>query len=104
MVRTPVPPPRALHRELPQLGPQSRVILRPLGLVTLRGAMLPHDSARPALADAETVAQHRDRAAPTGWAYQFPFAISFSATTSSSLSATIRFSIAFSRSSSFNRF
>jgi len=33
-----------------------------------------------------------------------PFAISFNATTSSSLSATIRFSVVFSSSSSFSRF
>jgi hypothetical protein len=45
--------------------------------------MLPHHPARPALADAQAVAHHRDRPAPTGWAYQFPFAISFSARTSS---------------------
>jgi hypothetical protein len=59
--------------------------------MTLRGAVLADHSACPALADAEAVAQHRDRPAPAGWAYQFPFAISFNATTSSSLSATIRF-------------
>jgi len=41
--------------------------------------MLPYHPARPALADAEPVAHHRDRSAPTGWAYQFPFAISLNA-------------------------
>ena len=34
--------------------------------------MLTDHPACPALADAETIAQHRDRPAPTGWAYQFP--------------------------------
>jgi hypothetical protein len=47
--------------------------------VTLRGAMLPNHPACPALTDAETVTQHRDRPAPAGWAYQFPRLISFSA-------------------------
>jgi hypothetical protein len=40
--------------------------------VTLRRAMLPDDPACPALADAETVAKHRDRPTPTDRAYQFP--------------------------------
>ena len=83
VLRAPVPPPRPLHRELPQLRPQRRVILGALRLVTLRGAMLPDHSACPALADAETVAKHRDRLAPAGRAYQFPRAISFSARFSS---------------------
>ena len=39
--------------------------------------MLPNHPASPALADTETVANHRDRPAPTGWAHQFPFATSF---------------------------
>ena len=68
-------------REPPQLRAQRRVILSPLGLVALRGAMLPDDPACPALADAETVAEHRDRLAPTDRAYQFPLEISFSART-----------------------
>src|SRR6516165_3987562 len=104
MVRTAVPPAWTALGELAQLGAQRRVILTRLGLVTLRGAMLADHPACPALADAETVAQDRDRPAPADWAYQFPLAISFSATTSSSLSATIRFNVAFSRSSSFSRF
>jgi len=41
--------------------------------------MLPHHPACPALADAKTVAKHRDRLAPADWAYQFPRDISFSA-------------------------
>ena len=66
--------------------------------------MLADHPARPALADAKTVAQHRDRLAPTGRAYQFPRAISFNARFSSAWSATIALQREFSRSSSFNRF
>jgi len=79
MVRTAIPPPRTIFREPPQLGAQRRVILGPLGFVTLRGAVLPEIPARPTLADAQAVAKHRDRLTPAGRAYQFPFAISFSA-------------------------
>ena len=83
MMRTAVPPPWTLLRELPQLCAQRRVILRALRLVALRGAMLPDDPACPALADAETVAKHRDRPAPADRAYQFPREISFNARFSS---------------------
>jgi len=41
--------------------------------------MLAHHPARPALADAETIAKDHDRLAPPGSAYQSPFAISFNA-------------------------
>jgi NAD(P)-dependent dehydrogenase (short-subunit alcohol dehydrogenase family) len=34
-MRATVPPPRTLHRELPQLGAQRRVVIGPLRLVTL---------------------------------------------------------------------
>ncbi len=51
--------------------------------MTLRGTRLADDLACPALADAKTVAKHRDRLAPTDRAYQFPREISFNARTSS---------------------
>src|SRR3954470_24362691 len=102
-VRAAVPPPRPLDRDLAQQPTQHDVLVGHLGLVALRGAMLSHDSARPALADTEAVLQHQDRAAPAGWAHQFPRAISFSACVSSAWSATIRFNRAFSRSSSLRR-
>jgi len=41
--------------------------------------MLPNDLTGPALADAETVAEHRDRPTPADRAYQFPREISFNA-------------------------
>ena len=65
-----VPPPRTVLGELPQLGKQRRVITSPRGLVTLRGTVLADHPTCPALADAETVAQHHDRPAPAGWAYE----------------------------------
>ncbi len=83
MVRATVPPPRTIPGEHPQLGAQRRIVGGPRRLVTLRGAMLPNDPACPALADAETVAEHRDRLTPTDRAYQFPLEISFNARTSS---------------------
>jgi hypothetical protein len=45
--------------------------------------MLPDDPACPALADTETVTEHRDRPAPADRAYQFPEEISFNARFSS---------------------
>ncbi len=45
--------------------------------------MLSYYSACPALADAETIAEHRDRLASADWAYQFPRLISFNARFSS---------------------
>jgi hypothetical protein len=66
--------------------------------------MLPHDLARPALAQPLAVHQHQDRSSPPVRAHQFPFATSRKASISSSLSATMRFSCTFSRSSSFKRF
>src|SRR2546423_3484047 len=103
VMRAPVPPPRPLHREAPQLRPQRRVILSTHQLATLRRAMLPDHPACPALADAETVAHHRDPPAPADRAYQFPREISSSARTCSAWSATISFNRPFSRSSSFRR-
>jgi hypothetical protein len=79
VMRAAVSPPRTVLRELSQLRTQRRVIPGAHGLVTLSGAMLPHHPASPALADAKAIAKHRDRLAPTGWAYQFPRAISFNA-------------------------
>ena len=83
MMRTAIPPPRTVLRELPQLGAQRRIIHRAHRLVTLRRAMLPDYPACPALADTEAVAEHRDRLASTDRAYQFPREISFNARTSS---------------------
>src|SRR5205809_5579622 len=65
--------------------------------------MLPDDLARPTLGEPLAVHQHQDRLAPPGRAHQLPDATSFSASISSSLSATIRFRRVFSRSSSFSR-
>src|SRR5437763_5714565 len=79
MMRATVPPPRTVRRELAQLSAQRRVIPGTHRLSALRRPMLAHHPTCPALADAETVAQHRDRPAPTGWAYQFPRDISFNA-------------------------
>src|SRR5213078_2929244 len=103
VVRAPVPPARPLLADLAQPRAQHRVIDGARRLVALRGAMLPHDPARPALADIQTVAQHRNRLTPAGWAHQFPLATSFSACFSSAWSATIAFKRAFSRSSSLSR-
>ncbi len=79
MVRAAVPPPRSLCRDLPQLRPQRPIVPGARGLVTLRGAMLPHIPARPALGQPQAVAQHRDRLTPPDRAHQFPLAISFNA-------------------------
>jgi hypothetical protein len=86
VVRATVPPPRPVGGERSQRRPQRLIVIsdqRPATsdqrLAALRGAMLTDIPARPALADTETVAQYRDRLAPTGRAHQFPFATSFSA-------------------------
>ena len=65
--------------------------------------MLPDQLARPPLGDAEHLLEVLDGAAPAGRAHQFPRPSSFKAWIWSSLSATIRFSRAFSPSSSFRR-
>ncbi len=57
---------------------QVRVIGRRDGpVVTLGGTVVAGQPARPTLAEAKTVAKHRDRLAPAGRAHQFPRAISF---------------------------
>jgi len=83
VMRATVPPPRTILRKLPQLRAQRGVVLSALRLMTLRETRLPNNPACPALADAETVAKHRDRLTPTDRAYQFPRDISFNARTSS---------------------
>ncbi len=70
----------AICGDLAQRRTQRLVIARARRLAALGRAVLAHDPTRPALADAQTVAQHRDRPAPTGWAHQFPRDTSFSAT------------------------
>ena len=95
---------RMLPGEIPQTRAQ-RVIAavghsRPM---PLGGAMLTGDPARPPLRHRETILQHRHRGSSARRAHQFPFAISFKASISSSWSATIRFSLPFSRSNPFSR-
>ena len=82
-VRLAIAPPRPPRRERTQLAAQRLIVGRRIGLATLRGTMLSDDLTRPALADMQAVAKHRDRRTPTGWAHQFPFATSLSACTSS---------------------
>ena len=89
--------------ELAQLRPQRSVPVRFGGLVTLGAAVLPDQPARPPLGDPEHLLQVLDGAAPAGRAHQFPRPSSFKASIWSSLSATIRFSRAFSPSSSLRR-
>jgi hypothetical protein len=72
-------------------------------LVTLGAAVLPDQPARPPLGGPEHLLEMFDGAAPAGRAHQFPRPSSFKASICSSLSATIRFSRAFSASSSFRR-
>ncbi len=83
LMRTPIPPPRPLARDLPQRRPQPGVVAGHARLVTLRRTMLPDISARPPLGNAKAVLEHPDRLAPTRRAHQFPLLISFSAATSS---------------------
>ncbi len=102
VMRAPVAPARPLPRDPAQLGAQ-RAVVAARGLMALGRAVLAGDPARPALADAEAVAEHRDRLAPAGRAQKFPPAISFNPSMSSAWPATIRFKRWFSRSSSFRR-
>ncbi len=78
-VRAPVPPPRSLPGDLAQRSAQRLIVAGDDRHTTLRGSVLTHHPACPALADTETVAQHHDRSAPAGWAHQFPREISLSA-------------------------
>jgi hypothetical protein len=79
VVRAAIAPPLALAGERAQRRPQRLIVAGDDGVAPLRRAVLIDIPARPALADAEAVAQHRDRLAPTGRAHQFPFATSLSA-------------------------
>ena len=90
----------AAHSELLTQHPVAVRLGRP---VALRGPVLANQPARPSLGDAQHALEMRDRAAAACWAHQFPFPSSLSASICSSLSATIRFSRAFSPSSSFSR-
>src|SRR3954451_4153994 len=102
-VRAAVSPPGPPNGDLTQRGSQRPLVAGDDGFTALRGPVLADHPAGPALADAETVTQHRDRPTPTGRAHQFPRATSLSAWFSSTWSATIFFSRAFSRSSSLRR-
>src|SRR3954451_12999836 len=82
-MRAAVAPTRPRGRDLAQQRPQHQVGVDRVGVMALGGAVLPGDSACPALADTEAVLEHQDRSAPAGWAHQFPLAISFSACASS---------------------
>jgi len=83
--------------DLAQAGAQGLVVWGPVGLVALGGAVLAGDPARPTLGEAEAVPERQDRLPPPGRAQTFPRATSLSASISSSLSATIRFSELFWR-------
>ena len=102
-VGAPIAPPGMGPAELAQLVTEGSVPVRFHGLMALGGAVLPDQLARPPLGDAEHPLQVLDGAAPAGRAHQFPRPSSFNASIWSSLSATIRFSRAFSPSSSLSR-
>jgi hypothetical protein len=93
------------------MGPTERTELLTQGSVAVRlsrpmalgRAVLPDQLARPPLGDPEHLLEVLDGAAPAGRAHQFPRPSSFSASIWSSLSATIRFNLAFSPSSSLSR-
>ncbi len=102
-VGAPIAPARMGSAEGTKLLAERPVAVRWDRLVTLGGAVLPDQLARPPLGDAEHPLEVLDGAAPAGRAHQFPRPSSFKASIWSSLSATIRFSRAFSPSSSFSR-
>jgi hypothetical protein len=97
-VRPAIIPPGMRPAELAQLVTEGSVPVRFHGLVALGGAVLPDQLARPPLGDPEYPLKVLDGAAPAGRAHQFPRPSSFKASIWSSLSATIRFSRAFSLS------
>ena len=100
--RAPVAPARMLAREIPQRFPERFVAIAAAALPPLRGAVLAGDPARPPLRQRLPLPRHRDGLASARRAHQFPLAIPFSPSISSSCSATIRFSFPLSRSSSFS--
>jgi hypothetical protein len=57
---------------LAQRRAQRLIISGDRRLAPLGGAVLGDIPPRPALAEPQAVAQHRDRLAPAGWAHQFP--------------------------------
>jgi hypothetical protein len=86
-----------------ELFTQRPIPVRLDGLVTLGAGVLPDQLARPPLRPPNHLLELVDGAAPAGRAHQVPRPSSFSAWICSSLSATIRFSRAFSPSSSLRR-
>jgi hypothetical protein len=72
LMRTAIPPPRTIARDLPQLRAQRRIVASDQWRVALRGAVLTGISARPPLGEAKTILKHSDRLAPTRRAHQFP--------------------------------
>ncbi len=102
-MRATIAPPRPLARQITQRPSQRTIILAPHRLVTLSRTMLTDDQTRPTLRQAKTALEGQDPSTSTRRAQKFPSANTFSATFSSSLSATIAFNVWFSRSSSFNR-
>jgi hypothetical protein len=103
-VGAPIAPPRMRPTEPAELFTQRPIPVRLGRLVTLGAAVLPDQLARPPLRHPKHLLEMFDGAAPAGRAHQFPRPSSFKASICSSLSATIRFSRAFSPSSSLSRF
>jgi hypothetical protein len=72
LVRATVPPPRATARERHQLRPQRQIVLGDLRRVTLGGAMLAGQTARPTLREPKPFLESQDGTAPPGRAQKFP--------------------------------
>lgn len=102
-VGPPVAPPGMTSSELAQPRSQLPVGVRFDRLTALGGPVLADDLAGPPLRQPEPGLEHVHGSASPRRAHQFPLATSRKARFSSSLSATIRFSRAFSTSSSLSR-
>jgi hypothetical protein len=72
LMRAAIPPPRPTARKRDQLRSQRRVILGNSGLMTLGGAVLTGETARPTLREPETFLESQDRTTSPGRAQKFP--------------------------------
>ena len=91
-----VTPPRMILGKTPQPVPQIPIRIRVGRGVPLRGPVLTDNHTRPSLRQTKPFLKHHYGSASPRRAHQFPLEISLKASISSSLSATIGFSRAFS--------
>ena len=78
LMRLAIPPPGPPAGELTQLRPERRIVDNDSRLMTLGGAVLAGETARPTLGEPQPLLQRKNSTTPPGRAQKFPDASSFS--------------------------